>query len=199
VTNPGDVPFARQDVVVADPRCEAPPAGPNTGSDGSPEQFDPGDTWTYTCTAQTAGQPAGTFVNTATVTAKDFNDRQVTDTDELPTMLEAQQVLPGPEIVSGTARLRGPSGCVRGPFTATVRGRRIARVTFYRDGDKIKTIIARPGQREFTVKIKPSSRRGVHSVTARVRFRAASGTRARTLRLSYQRCRKQVVRPRFTG
>jgi hypothetical protein len=199
VTNPGDVPFARQDVVVADPRCEAPPAGPSTGADGTPGQLDPGDSWTYTCTAQTAGRPAGTFVNTATVVAKDFNGRQVTDTDELPTVLEAQQVLPGPQIVSGTARLRGPSGCVRGPFTATVRGRRIATVTFYRDGKKIKTITARPGQRTFTVKIKPTNRRGVHTVTARVRFRAASQTRARTLRLSYQRCRTQIVRPRFTG
>jgi Domain of unknown function DUF11/Prealbumin-like fold domain len=199
VTNPGDVPFARQDVVVTDPRCEAPPAGPNTGSDGTPGQLDPGDTWTYTCTAQTAGQPAGTFVNTATVVAKDFNGRQVTDTDPFPTVLEAQGVLPQPEIISGRARLRGPSGCVRGPFTATVRGRRIARVTFYRDGKRIKTINAKPGQRKFTVKVKPGGAQTIHRVTARVRFKTASQTRARTLRLSYQRCRKQIVRPRFTG
>jgi hypothetical protein len=39
----------------------------------------------------------------------------------------------------------------------------------------------------------------VHRVTARVRFKAASHTRTRTLRLSYQRCRRQVVTPRFTG
>jgi hypothetical protein len=90
VTNPGDVPFARADVVVTDPRCEAPAAGPNTGADGTPGQLDPGDTWTDTCTAQTAGQPAGTFVNTATVVAKDFNGRQVSDTDPFPTVLEAQ-------------------------------------------------------------------------------------------------------------
>ena len=113
VTNPGDVPFAAQDVVVTDPRCEAPPAGPDTGTDATPGQLDPGDTWTYWCVAQTAGQPAGTFVNTATVTARDFNGRQVTDTDEFPTLLEEQAVLPGPEIVSGRARLRGPSGCVQ--------------------------------------------------------------------------------------
>jgi uncharacterized repeat protein (TIGR01451 family) len=199
VTNPGDVPFASQQVIVADPRCEAPPAGPNTGNDSSPGQLDPGDTWTYTCTAQTAGQPAGTFLNTATVTGKDFNGRTVSDTDEFPTMLEAQQVLPNPEIISGRARLRGPTGCVRGPFTATVRGRRIAKVTFYRDGKRIKQITAKRGQRRFTVRIKPGNQTGVHRVTARIRFRANAQTRARTLRLSYQRCRKQVVRPRFTG
>jgi hypothetical protein len=198
VTNPGDVPFAAQEVGVKDPKCEQPPAGPNTGSDATPGQLDPGDTWTYTCTAQTTGQPAGTFVNTATVTAKDFNGREVTDTDDFPTVLEAQAVLPE-EIVPGTSRLSGPSGCVRKPFKATVRGKRIVRVTFFRDGKRIKTIKAKPGQRKFQVRIKPSRRPGVHRVTARVEFDTASGTRARTLRLSYQRCARQIVRPRFTG
>jgi uncharacterized repeat protein (TIGR01451 family) len=199
VTNPGDVPFAAQDVVVSDPRCEAPPAGPHTGADQTPDVLDPGDAWTYTCVAQTSGEPAGTFVNTATVTAKDFNGRTVTDTDEFPTVLEAQAVLPQPEIVGGRAQLRGPSGCVRGPFKATVRGRQIARVTFYRDGKRIKTIVAGPGQRTFTVRLRPGNRSGVHRVTARVVFKAVARTRARTLRLSYQSCRVQVVQPRFTG
>jgi hypothetical protein len=80
-----------------------------------------------------------------------------------------------------------------------VRGRRIARVTFYRDGKRIKTINARRGQRAFKIQISPANTVGVHRVSARIRFRAGSGTRARTLRLSYQRCRKQAVRPRFTG
>jgi Domain of unknown function DUF11 len=200
VTNPGNVPFARQDVIVADPRCEAPPAGPDTGGDASPDRLDPGDSWTYTCTAQTAGRPAGTFVNTATVTAKDFSGRAVTDTDDFPTMLETREVLTQQRnVAGGRAKLRGPSGCVNGRFTATVRGRRIARVTFFRDGKKVKTIMARPGQRKFTVRLEPSGRPGVHRVTARVVFTGASQTRARTLRLSYQRCGNQVVRPRFTG
>jgi hypothetical protein len=40
---------------------------------------------------------------------------------------------------------------------------------------------------------------GVHRVTAKVVFNSASQTQTRTLRLSFQRCRKQVVQPRFTG
>jgi uncharacterized repeat protein (TIGR01451 family) len=207
VTNPGDVPFAAQEVGVTDPKCEQPPAGPNTGTDATPNQLDPGDTWTYTCTAQTTGQPAGTFVNTATVTAKDFNGRTVSDTDEFPTVLSApaqpvppgeQQVLPE-EIVSGTARLGGPSGCVRKAFNATVRGRQIASVTFYVDGKRVKRIIAKQGQAVFRAKVLPGSAVGVHRVTARVVFKAASQTKARTLRLSYQRCARQVVTPKFTG
>jgi len=197
VTNPGDTPFAAQDVVVTDPKCQAPPAGPNKGSDASPGTLDPGDTWTYTCTAQTAGQPAGTFVNTANVSGKDFLGKTVTDTDDFPTVLQAIQVLPQPP---GTARLRGPSGCVRGSFTATVRGTRITRVTFFVDGKRFKRLTAPAAGNRFTVRINPRDRGfGVHRVTARVEFETASGTRARTLRLSFQRCKRQVVPPRFTG
>jgi len=198
VTNPGDTPFARQDVIVTDPKCQAPPAGPNTGTDASPNSLDPGDTWTYTCTAQMAGQPAGTFVNTANVSGKDFLGKTVTDTDDFPTVLEAQAVLP---VTPGSARLRGPSGCVRGPFTATVRGARITRVTFFVDGKRFKRITAATGEgSRFTVRINPRGHGfGVHRVTARVEFATDSQTRTRTLRLSFQRCRRQVVRPRFTG
>jgi hypothetical protein len=199
VTNPGDTPFARQDVVVTDPKCQAPPAGPNTGADASPNSLDPGDVWTYTCTAQTAGQPAGTFVNTANVSGKDFLGKTVTDTDDFPTVLNAIAVLP---VTPGSARLRGPSGCVRGPFTATVRGTRITRVTFFVDGKRFKRLTAPNGGEgtRFTVRINPRGRGfGVHRVTARIEFAAESQTRTRTLRLSFQRCRRQVVRPRFTG
>ena len=198
VTNPGDVPFASQAVVVTDPRCEAPPAGPVRTGDATPSQLDPGDTWTYTCTAQTTGQPAGTFVNTANVTGTDPNGRKVNDTDAFPTTLEAQQVLPE-EIVSGTAKLRGPSGCVKRAFKATVRGRQIARVTFYVDGRKHKRVVAKVGQRVFKATIRPGKSVGVHRVTARVVFKASSRTRARTLRLSYRKCVRQVVTPQFTG
>ena len=52
----------------------------------------------------------------------------------------------------------------------------------------------------FRVKINPRAvSRGVHRVTAKVVFVSESQTKTKTLRLSFQRCRKQVVRPRFTG
>ena len=137
-------------------------------------------------------------MNTATVTGRDFLGKTVTDTDDFTTVLEAQAVLPE-QVIPGTSRLTGPSGCVRKRFNATVRGSRIARVTFFRDGKRIKAITAKPGQRTFKVSVKPSRRRGVHRITARVVFETASGTQARTLRLSYQRCARQVVKPRFTG
>ena len=200
VTNPGDIEFASDQVVVTDPGCDDQPTLASTNGDTTPGFLDPGDNWTYTCShATAAGQES--FLNVATVTGTDRNGRQVTDTDDLPTLLSQQAVLPEPEIINGAARLRGPSGCVKGPFTATVRGSRIARVTFFVDGKRFKRITAPNGEgSRFTVKINPRGRGfGVHRVTARVEFAAASQTKSRTLRLSFQRCRKQVVKPRFTG
>ena len=123
----------------------------------------------------------------------------MTDTDDFPTQLNAQQSLPE-KVVHGTARLEGPSGCVRASFMATVRGSRIAQVTYFLDGKRVKRISADGGRVVARVRINPRAvSRGVHRVTAKVVFVSESQTKTKTLRLSFQRCRKQVVRPRFTG
>jgi hypothetical protein len=198
VTNPGDIEFAADKVVVTDPGCDAAPTLTSKNGDASPDFLNPGDNWTYACSHQTTAAGGSSYLNTATVNGTDRNAHGVSDTDNLPTALG--QRLPE-TIVSGTARLRGPSGCVKGPFTATVRGSRIARVTFFVDGKRFKRITAPTGEGStFTVSINPRGRGfGVHRVTARVEFVTASQTAARTLRLSFQRCKKQVVKPRFTG
>jgi hypothetical protein len=199
ITNPGVEAFPAANVVVTDPRCSQPPVLQGKGTDATPDTFDRGDTWTYTCSAATTGQPAGTFVNRAIVTGTTPGGKTVTDLDDFPTELVAQVVLPE-TIVNGTARLNGPSGCVKGPFTATVRGTRIAQVTFFLDGKRFKRLSAPTSGNRFTVSINPRGRSfGVHRVTARVQFVAESQTATRTLRLSFQRCRRQTVEPRFTG
>jgi hypothetical protein len=199
VTNPGDVGFAALEVGVTDPRCSQPPVLTGKGADATPNSLDPGDTWTYACSAATTGQQPGTFVNTAIVTGRDFLGTTVTDRDDFPTELIAQAVIPE-EIINGTARLNGPSGCVKGPFTATVRGTRIAQVTFFVDGKRVKRLTAPTSGNRFTVSINPRGRSfGVHRVTARVQFVTESQTATRTLRLSFQRCKRQTVQPRFTG
>jgi hypothetical protein len=199
ITNPGVVSFPAANVVVTDPKCSQPPVLQGKGTDATPDSFDPGDTWTYTCSAATTGQPVGTFVNRAIVTGTTPGGKTVTDLDDFPTELVAQAVLPE-QVIPGTARLTGPSGCVKQAFNATVRGSQIAKVTFFVDGKKRKTITATAGQRAFQFKVRPNALgRGVHRVTARVEFATASQTATRTLRLSFQRCARQVVTPRFTG
>jgi hypothetical protein len=79
-----------------------------------------------------------------------------------------------------------------------VRGRSIASVTFYVDGRLVKKF--RGTRSTYSIRVKPG-RYGVgrHRVVARVRFAAESGTRARTLRLTFRRCAQRVIAPRFTG
>jgi uncharacterized repeat protein (TIGR01451 family) len=193
VKNTGDSPFVS--VVVTDPNCDDQPTLVSKNGDPTPGTLDPGtDTWTYTCSHLTTTSESS-YTNTANVTGTDRNNRKATDSDTVTTDIAGQ--LP---VVPGTARLRGPSGCVRGPFKATVRGTKIARVTFFLDGKRFKRINAKTGQTRFQATINPRGRGfGVHRVTARVQFTAESNTSTRTLRLSFQRCKKRVVRPRFTG
>jgi hypothetical protein len=101
-------------------------------------------------------------------------------------------------IASGTARLRGPSGCVKQAFRARVTGRSIAAVAFYVDGKLVKNITGKRSVYRMTVK---PGRYGFgrHKVVARVKFVAGSGTRARRLPLTFRRCARAVVAPRFTG
>ncbi len=102
------------------------------------------------------------------------------------------------EVVSGRAQLRGPSGCVKQAFTARVRGRQIASVAFFVDGKLVKRI--NDTRSVYKVKIRPNAYEfGRHRVIARVRFTAESGTSARRLPLTFRRCGRGAVAPRFTG
>jgi hypothetical protein len=101
----------------------------------------------------------------------------------------------------GSARLRGPSGCPRtSAVAATVSGRRIVKVTFYVDGKKVKTLTKanRDGRWVLPMNVKRFAF-GTHRVRVVVQFAKSSQTKAKTLRLSFNRCRPAVVRPQFTG
>jgi hypothetical protein len=100
-------------------------------------------------------------------------------------------------IASARARLRGPSGCVRRAFRARVSGRSIRSVAFYVDGRLVKKF----GKRgRYSIKVRPARLGfGRHRIVARVRFVRGSGTRVRTLRLTFRRCARQTLAPRFTG
>jgi hypothetical protein len=99
-----------------------------------------------------------------------------------------------------SSRLSGPRRCVRGPFTARVSGHQIARVTFFIDAKHRRTVKATRGRTVFSLRVNPLGQSfAVRRITAKVRFTAGSGTKARTLHLAYQRCSAATGRPRFTG
>ena len=106
VTNPGDVPVPQGLVRVDDPQCDAPPrleakAGAS-GPDGSPATLDPGDTWTYACTHQTAPPAArcrpSVLRNTATASGT-IGPVTVTDTDSTATLVICPRQ-PNPPVVT---------------------------------------------------------------------------------------------------
>ena len=96
---------------------------------------------------------------------------------------------------SATARLRRPARCVTGAYRVTVAGSPVRRIEFTVNGRRVRTVIARSGQRTFSVAL-PVAKGTVQRVAARVVF--ANGARSRTLRATVLRCAPAVA-PQFTG
>jgi hypothetical protein len=203
VTNTGNTDYVQY--TFTDTTCIG--GATRSGTNAGDTVFNAGDTWTYDCSMQTAvGQTLAE--NTASATGKNSDDKSVTGTDaaSIPLTQPATTgggetpgggVLPE-ETLSGRAQLRGPSGCVKKAFRARVTGRSIASVSFFVDGKLVKRFT---GQRaSYSIKVRPKALGfGRHKIVARVVFLAASGTKARRLPLTFRRCARQAVAPRFTG
>jgi hypothetical protein len=164
-------------------------------------------TRTAKVTPQAGDTISCTFTN-AKLPPKPNAPRPTLSTPPAPAAQPAQQV-GGVTVAAprrpGSARLRGPSGCPTSRIVrATVTGSRIARVTFYVDGRRVKTVRRADSRGRFVLSLRLSQLRvGPHRVSARVRFVEASGTPTRTYRMSVRRCGTQspgsAVRPQFTG
>ena len=100
----------------------------------------------------------------------------------------------------GTAAIRGRTGCQGIPFRVAVSGRQIQSVLFTMDGKKVR-MLTRPNSGSlYVLNVNPRTlRTGVHRVLARTIFRKESGTRSRTLRVTFSRCARRAVSPAFTG
>jgi hypothetical protein len=111
------------------------------------------------------------------------------------------QVVAGERIVAGLVRFRSATGCVRdNGFYAGVRGRSINRVMFFLDGRYQRAILRPNNGRTYRFRVDVRKLKlGRHTVMVKVTFTSASRTKSRTLRLTFQRCARRVVAPRFTG
>ena len=206
VTNPGVTSFAEGLVVVGDALCQAPPALSSKNGDGSPGTLDPGDRWTYGC--QVATQPGQTqVVNVGTVKGTDQGGKVVESQSTATTALSqpASATSPvGPTTVvrpRANARLSGTVACATARYArASVTGSQIRRVTFTLNGRRVSTL-TRPNSGSSYVyrALTRSLAYGAYKLSAKVEFTQASGAPARTLRLSFSRCKPRVVRPVFTG
>jgi hypothetical protein len=112
----------------------------------------------------------------------------------------ASPLAPSGAPIRGTARIAGQSGCVTRNFNVTVTGRQIRRVAFYIDGKLVRTLSKPNRGTRFVLPIRPNRlSRGTHRVVARTTFAPSSGTRARSLRVVFQRCARAASAPKFTG
>ena len=209
VKNTGEVPFAQGEVDLTDAKCNANTLVRNTGDD----VLSPNEVWSYSCVATIPAGTTGSFVNTAEVCVPNpgATPPELCDTDTVTVTVPPPVVPPvnppanppgsgelPEEVVSGRARLRGPSGCVKQAFRARVSGRQFRSVAFFVDGKLVKQINKRKSV--YKVKIRPNKYGfGRHRVIARVRFTTESGTSARRLPLTFRRCGRGAVAPRFTG
>jgi hypothetical protein len=112
-----------------------------------------------------------------------------------------EQLVLGERIIPGSARLVSPTGCVARVFHARVRGINAAKVVFKLDGKTIATM-TKPTRLtdRYSVRIDPSRLQvGVHRITVTVTFKASTQKKARTFRISFQRCPQRLSAPRFTG
>ena len=93
----------------------------------------------------------------------------------------------------GSARLAAvPVACVRDAFTVHITGAQIASVSVTVDGKPRHALTMRRGKR-YAVRIAVST--GMHTLTVRVKFKAASRTHSRTFHKAVAGCSP----PRFTG
>lgn len=95
----------------------------------------------------------------------------------------------------------GTVGCASAKYaSATVYGRQIARVTLYVNGRRTRTLTRANAKGGFRLRYRTRSLAvGTYRVRARAEFKAASGTRPRTLSLRFSRCAARSVKPKFTG
>jgi uncharacterized repeat protein (TIGR01451 family) len=201
VTNPGDTSLAESTIIVTDQQCNGDPVTLlSKGGDSTPASFDPGDVWTYTCSLQTAAGDTA-VENHATVEGKDVLGKVVDSASVAATVLNPpeQIVLPA-RVTPGAARLVGPTGCQSRAFNARIRGSKMATVTFVLDGKVVKKVRKVGSAKLVQLRVNPAKLRiGVHRLVVTVTFQSGTGTKPKTYRLSFQRCTKKLVTPRFTG
>jgi hypothetical protein len=125
-----------------------------------------------------------------------------------PVSQPAAQTAPAPQIAvspvrvrPGSARIIGPTACATSDVVvARVTGKQIARVTFYVDNKKVKTLSKPNRGATWALSMRLRGLQyGAHRVKARVEFAPSSQTKPKTLPISFSRCGSGAARPQFTG
>jgi hypothetical protein len=156
----------------------------------------------FTCTLPNPCVRDVGFAAGQTADAGEFGNAPAPAQAVLPTQAGPPdgQVVLGDRVVPGRARLLGPTGCTARAFHARISGTKVARVVFTLDGKRLKTLTRKNFRGTYAVRIDPRRLKvGVHRLIVKVTFQRGSGTKAKTMRLAFQRCPRALRAPRFTG
>ena len=197
VTNTGNVPLA---LSISDPVCNGGTLSGPAGELESDQMLTPGGQAEYHCTHVVVSSDGSKITNVAAVTGTPPNGPAVGPlSSSVLANVASETVLAAKGCVSGTVTLAGATGCARRPFKARLAAPGVARVTFYLDGRKLRTMTAgqaRSGR--FLVDVNPLKLSyGVHRLTAKITLTCAHKQIARTL--TFVHCHPPVTKPRFTG
>jgi hypothetical protein len=77
-----------------------------------------------------------------------------------------------------------------------VKGTSISKVNFSIDGKRVRTVKKSPFS--FTLRSRDYGV-GVHRLTAKITFKRGTGTASKTEKLTFRRCAKKSIAPKFTG
>ncbi len=120
-------------------------------------------------------------------------------------VLATQSTSSPPASATALPSLSGvPRGCARASFLVTVKAKGVARVVFYLDGHRLRTVTAHSARKGLlTIRVYTGRlKRGVHTLTAKVTMVATSASakpRATTRSARFRVCAHAAASPRFTG
>ncbi len=99
--------------------------------------------------------------------------------------------------------LKGPQGCVRHSFHASIKSAGVASVTFYLDGHRLRTLTAKNARKGvLTITIDPTKLTfGAHRLLAKITMAHSASTKAKvgSRSIVILHCRPVAVTPKFTG
>ena len=155
---------------------------------------------------------AGVLLSGSTAVIASTSGNSTASGQRSASVSQYEQIVAGERVIPGSARLLAPTGCVSRAFNARVRGVQVRKVVFKLDGKTIKTLTKPNAGANFQVRINPAKFKiGVHRITATVTVNNVTinpdtnqivrtqAQKAKTLRISFQRCARKLAAPRFTG
>jgi hypothetical protein len=137
----------------------------------------------FTCTFPAGCSYSITMTSHAQVTGKDFGNAP-------------------PKVVDfGEATITGPAGCLSSTYKIKVSGKHVTKVEIHIDGKLKKTFTGTGAANQtFTYKLVTKKyKNGIHKLVATTFFTPESQTATKRMRVTFQRCAKKSIKPKFTG